>query len=115
MTLLEKAERIRIYIGEDDKHKGRPMAEVIVEEARKQGLAGATVFRGMSGFGANSLIHTSKILRLSEDLPVVIEIVDHPERIELFLGQLDTMLNEGMITREPVTVIAYRHGNTSDR
>lgn len=111
MKLMEKAERVRIYIGEDDKFKGRPAADVIVEEARKNGLAGATVFRGMSGFGANSLIHTSKILRLSEDLPVVVEIVDHPERLEPFLDMLDTMLGEGMITREPVTVIAYRHGN----
>ncbi|MDC0335811.1 DUF190 domain-containing protein [Pseudodesulfovibrio sp.] len=109
MKLLEKAERIRIYIGEDDKYKGRPMADVIVEEARKLGLAGATVFRGLSGFGANSLIHTSKILRLSEDLPVVVEIVEHPDKITPFLDMLDTMMGEGMITREPVTVIAYRH------
>ena len=109
MKLLEKAERIRIYIGEDDKHKGRPLADVIVTEARKTGLAGATVFRGLSGFGANSLIHTSKILRLSEELPVVVEIVDHPDLIDPFLDYLDKMITEGMITREPVNVIAYRH------
>ena len=111
MKLLEKAERIRIYIGEDDKHKGRPLADVIVKEARERGLAGATVFRGLSGFGANSRIHTNKILRLSEDLPVIVEIVEHPDRIDPFLDRLDEIMNEGMITREPVNVIAYRHNN----
>lgn len=109
MKLLEKAERIRIYTGEDDKFKGRPMVDVIVEEARKLGLAGATAFRGMSGFGANSRIHTNKILRLSEDLPVVVEIVEHPDRIAPFLDKLDEMMTEGMITKEPVDVILYRH------
>lgn len=109
MKLLEKAERIRIYTGEDDKYKGRPVADVVVEEARKLGLAGATVFRGLSGFGANSLIHTSKILRLSEDLPVVIEIIDHPENIDKFIKILDETISEGMVTRDPVNVIAYRH------
>jgi PII-like signaling protein len=109
MKLLEQAERIRIYMGEDDKHSGRPLADVIVEKARAMGLAGATVFRGLSGFGANSLIHTSKILRLSEDLPVVVEIVDHPDRLAPLLTDLDSMMTEGMITREPVEVVAYRH------
>lgn len=109
MKLLEKAERIRIYTGEDDKFNGRPMAESIVEEARKLGLAGATVFRGLSGFGANSRVHTSKILRLSEDLPVVVEIVEHPDKTAPLLEKLDTMMQEGMITREPVDVILYRH------
>lgn len=109
MKLLDQAERIRIYMGEDDKHKGRPMADVILEEARKRGLAGATVFRGLAGFGANSLIHTSKILRLSEDLPVVVEIVDHPGTLSPFLEFLDEIMQEGMVTREPVTVMAYRH------
>ncbi len=109
MKLLDKAERIRIYIGEDDKYKGRPTADAIVETSRKLGLAGATVFRGLSGFGANSRIHTNKILRLSEDLPVVVEIVEHPEKLEPLLEILDKMLTEGMITREPVSVIAYRH------
>lgn len=109
MKLLEKAERIRIYTGEDDKHKGRPMADFIVEEARKIGLAGATVFRGMSGFGANSRLHTSKILRLSEDLPVVVEIVEHPERIGPLLDMLDEIMEEGMVTKEEVEVVFYRH------
>jgi uncharacterized protein len=83
--------------------------EVIVEEARKRGLAGATVLRGFLGFGANSRIHTSKVLRLSEDLPIVIEIVDAEEKIENFLPDLDAMIGEGMITLEKVRVIAYRH------
>lgn len=107
--LLEKAERLRIYIGEDDKFEGKPLAEAIVKEARRMELAGATVFRGLIGFGANSLIHTSKILRLSEGLPVVVEIIDHPERLTPFLSRLDHMVREGMVTREPVDVIAYRH------
>ncbi|ADU62827.1 MAG: DUF190 domain-containing protein [Pseudodesulfovibrio sp.] len=115
MKLLEKAERIRIYIGEDDKHNGRPLADAIVERARAMGLAGATVFRGQSGFGANSLIHTTKILRLSEDLPVVVEIVDHPERLAPLMEALDTMMNEGMITTEPVQVVAYRHAGKTAR
>lgn len=115
MKLLEKAERIRIYIGEDDKHDGRPLAEVIVERARAMGLAGATVFRGQSGFGANSLIHTTKILRLSEDLPVVVEIVDHPERLAPLMDALDAMMHEGMITTEPVQVVAYRHAGKTAR
>jgi hypothetical protein len=115
MKLLEKAERIRIYIGEDDMHDGRPLADVIVERARTMGLAGATVFRGQSGFGANSLIHTTKILRLSEDLPVVVEIVDHPERLAPLMVALDAMMNEGMITTEPVQVVAYRHAGKTSR
>ncbi|XXJ19473.1 DUF190 domain-containing protein [Desulfovibrio caledoniensis] len=109
MKLLEKAERIRIYIGEDDKFEGQPLADAIVHAARGMNLAGATVYRGLMGFGANSLIHTTKILRLSEDLPVVVEIVDHPDKLKPLLDKLDAMLNEGMVTREPVDVIAYRH------
>ncbi|MBG0789249.1 MAG: DUF190 domain-containing protein [Desulfovibrionaceae bacterium] len=109
MKLLEKAERVRIYIGEDDKFGNQPLAEAIVREARKLELAGATVFRGLLGFGANSLIHTSKILRLSEGLPVVVEIIDHPDRLAPLLLLLDDMVKEGMVTREPVSVMTYRH------
>lgn len=109
MKLLEKAERLRIYIGEDDKFEGQPLAEAIVKRARKLELAGATVFRGLMGFGANSLIHTSKILRLSEGLPIVVEIIDHPDRLAPLLADLDAMVKEGMVTREPVDVMAYRH------
>ncbi|MFH1059790.1 MAG: DUF190 domain-containing protein [Pseudomonadota bacterium] len=109
MRLFGEAELLRIYIGEDDKHQGRPLSEAIVEAARVQGLAGATVLRGLAGFGANSVVHTSKILRLSADLPLVIEIVDILEKIQDFLPSLHAMIKEGMITLETVRVFAYRH------
>ncbi|HLA85562.1 MAG TPA: DUF190 domain-containing protein [Thermoguttaceae bacterium] len=109
MKLPAEAFLLRVFIGESDKVHGRPLYEVIVEEARRRGLAGATVVRGCLGFGANSRIHTSKVLRLSEDLPVVIEIVDREDRIEAFLPDLDGMITEGLVTLEKVRVIAYRH------
>jgi uncharacterized protein len=109
MKLPSEAELLRIFIGESDRHDGRPLYEVIVESARRRGMAGTTVLRGIEGFGANSRIHTSKILRLSEDLPVVIEIVDRPEHIAAFLPELDQMIGEGLITIEKVRVIVYRH------
>ena len=95
-------------VGESDKYKGRPLYEAIVEDARRRGLAGATVLHGAAGFGAHSRIHTAKILRLSEDLPIVIEIVDKPERIAEFLPVLDDMIEEGLVTLERVRVITYR-------
>lgn len=110
MKLPSDAELLRIFIGESDKHGTRPLYEVIVESARKRGMAGATVLRGVLGFGAHSRIHTAKILRLSEDLPLVIEIVDKPERIEAFLPELDALIREGLVTVEKVRVIAYRAG-----
>ena len=110
MKLPSDAELLRIFIGESDKARGRPLYEVIVDEARRRGLAGATVLRGTLGFGANSRIHTAKILRLSEDLPMVIEIVDTRERIAEFRPELDGMIDEGLVTLEKVRVIAYRHG-----
>jgi PII-like signaling protein len=109
MQLFGESELLRIYIGEDDKHQGRPLAEVIVEEARRQGLAGATVLRGLAGFGANSVVHTSKILRLSADLPLVIEIVDTLEKVQDFLPTLHGLIAEGLVTLETVRVFAYRH------
>jgi PII-like signaling protein len=109
MKLPGEAELLRVFIGESDKHHGRPLYEVIVEEARRKGLAGATVLRGTLGFGASSRIHTAKMLRLSEDLPMVVELVDQPERIAEFLPQLDTMVTEGLVTLERVRVIIYRH------
>ena len=112
MTLPEEAELLRIFVGESDKHHGRPLYEVIVEEARRKGLAGATVLRGTLGFGAHSRIHTAKILRLSEDLPMIIEIVDKPERIAAFLPELDQIMDEGLVTLEKVRVIIYRHSET---
>jgi uncharacterized protein len=108
MKLPSEAELLRIFIGENDKHGGRPLYELIVEAARRRGMAGATVLRGLLGFGAHSRIHTAKILRISEDLPIVIEIVDRPDRIESFLPELDDLMKEGMVTLEKVRVIAYR-------
>lgn len=114
MKLPSEAELLRIFVGENDKHNGRPLYEAIVKSARERGMAGATVLHGVLGFGAHSRIHTAKILRLSEDLPVVIEIVDKPERIEDFLPELDKMIAEGLITLEKVRVIAYRHNSKSE-
>jgi uncharacterized protein len=110
MQVPGEAELLRIFIGESDKHQGRPLYEVIVEEARNRGLSGATVLHGVLGFGAHSRIHRAKVLRLSEDLPLVVEIVDKPERIADFLPVLDGMISEGLITLEKVRVIMYRHG-----
>lgn len=109
MRLPSEAELLRIFIGESDKLGGKPLYEAIVEIARERGLAGATVLRGLLGYGANSVLHTAKILRLSEDLPMVVEIVDTPEKIEKFLPELDGMIGEGLVTVEKVRVIAYRH------
>lgn len=109
MHLPSEAELLRVFIGESDRHQGRPLYEVIVEEARRRGLAGATVLRATLGFGASSRIHTAKILRLSEDLPMVVEIVDTPEKIAAFLPDLDGMIKEGLVTLEKVRVIVYRH------
>lgn len=110
LELPNEAVLLRIFIGENDKAEGRPLYEVVVGEARRRGLAGATVLRGILGFGANSRIHTTKILRLSEDLPLVIEIVDETDKINAFLPYLDQVIKEGLITMEKVKVIAYRNG-----
>jgi len=109
MKLPSEVQLLRIFIGESDKHQHRPLYEVIVEEARRRGMAGATVLKGILGFGADSRMHTAKILRLSEDMPIVVEIVDKPERIAAFLPDLDKMITEGLITLETVRVLAYRH------
>lgn len=109
MQLPERAQRLRIFIGESDKAEGRPLYEVIVTRAREAGLAGATVLRGAMGFGANSRVRTSKILRLSEGMPLVIEIVDEADKIEAFVPVLDGLITEGLVTKEPVQVIFYRH------
>lgn len=111
MKLPGEAELLRIFVGESDKYGGKPLYQAIVEEARRRGMAGATVFRGDLGFGVHSRLHTAKVLRLSEDLPMIVEIVDKPERIAEFLPDLDKMVEEGLITIEKVRVIAYRHGN----
>ena len=111
MNLPENAVLLRIFVGESDRWKHRPLYEVIVLEAREAGLAGATVFRGAIGFGASSHLHTSKILRLSADMPIVIEIVESEEKINAFLPSLDRMMGGGLVTLEPVRVIHYRHGS----
>jgi hypothetical protein len=108
MFLPQDGQLVRIFIGEADKHDGMPLYEWIVREARKRGLSGATVFRGLAGFGANSRVHTTNILRLSLDLPIVIEIVDKPEQIEAFLPVLDTVVTEGLVTIEKATIKIYR-------
>lgn len=113
MILPEQGELLRIFIGESDKHDGQPLFEWIVLKAREHGLAGATVLRGLAGFGAQSRIHTAKILRLSEDLPLVIEIVDTPEKIEAFLPVIDNAITEGLATLEKVRIRFYRGGKES--
>lgn len=115
MQLPSEAELLRIIVGESDKWHGRPLYEALVLLARERGLAGATVLRGVMGFGADSRIHTAKILRLSEDLPIVIEIADKTERIEAFLREIDAMIAGGIVTVEPVRVIAYRHNGLATR
>jgi PII-like signaling protein len=99
---------LRISIGESDKHGRKPLYQAIVEMLREEGMAGATVLRGIEGFGANSHLHTARILRLSEDLPVVIEVADRVERIEAIMPKLDEMVSEGMVTLERVEVVTYR-------
>lgn len=110
MKLPSEAYLLRIFIGETDKIGRKPLYQEIVKAARREGMAGATALRGFLGFGANSRIHTSKVLRLSEDLPVVVEIVDAEEKIQEFLPVLEKMIGEGLVTLEKVKVIAYRHG-----
>lgn len=110
MKLPGEGRLLRIFIGEDDKYEGKPLFEWVVRKAREQGLAGATVLRGMEGFGAHSRIHTAKILRLSTDLPMVIEIVDTSEKIEAFLPVIDGAISEGLATVEKVEIRLYRSG-----
>jgi PII-like signaling protein len=111
MNFPEDGKLLRIFIGESDRWEHRPLYEAIVFKARELGLAGATVLRGPMGFGASSRLHTAKILRLSEDLPIVIEIVDTEEHIQQFLPSLDEMVKGGLVTLEKVQVIRYRGGN----
>ena len=102
---------LRIFIGESDKWHGQPLYEAIVMKARELHLAGATVLRGPMGFGAHSRLHTAKVLRLSQDLPMVIEIVDSREKIDQLLPDIEQMVEEGLVTLEEVRVIKYRAGN----
>jgi len=108
MNLPEEGYLLRVFIGESDKSGHRPLYEEIVLKAREAGLAGATVLRGVMGFGKNSILHTAKILRLSEDLPMVVEIVDSLEKVEAFVPTLDEMIKDGLVTIEKVRVIHYK-------
>lgn len=110
MVLPEHGHLLRIFIGESDKYDGKPLYEWIIQKARETGIAGATVVRGIEGFGAHSRIHTSKILRLSEDLPVIIEIVDTLDKINNFIPLIDDAIEEGMATIEKVEIRFYRSG-----
>ena len=109
MKLPDEGKLLRVFIGETDKYKSKPLYEAIVMKARELNLAGATVFRGIMGYGATSRIHSIKVLRLSEDLPVIIEIVDTEDKINKLLPFLDEIVKEGLITMEKVRVIKYRH------
>jgi len=114
MELPSESQLLRIFIGESNKYKGKPLYEWLVIKAKEQGLAGATVLRGLMGFGANSRIHTSKILRLSLDLPIVVEIVDTPEKIKEFLSCIKTVVKEGLVTLEKAEVYIYRSNNQNE-
>lgn len=108
MKIPEQGWLLRVFVGESDTWQGRPLYEAIVLKARELHLAGATVLRGLMGFGANSRLHTAKILRLSEDLPMVVEIVDAKEKIDQLMPFIDDVVGEGLVTLEPVEVIRYR-------
>ncbi len=108
MKIPRDGKLLRIFIGEQDKWHGQPLYEAIVHLAKKEGMAGATAIKGFLGFGAKSCMHTAKILRLSEDLPIIIEIVDSEEKINKFLPHLDEMVKEGLVTLEKADVILYR-------
>ena len=110
MTLPEAGSLLRIFIGEQDRHDGKPLYEWLVLRARQEGLAGATVLRGLMGYGAHSRLHTFKVERLSEDLPIIVEIVDSAEKLERFLQAVDGSIGEGLATMEKATVRFYRSG-----
>ena len=108
MKMPADGKLLRIFIGEQDKWKGEPLYQAIVHLAKKEGMAGATAIKGFLGFGCKSHLHTAKLLRLSEDLPIVVEMVDSEEKISKFMPHLDEMVKEGLITLERVNVIMYR-------
>lgn len=116
MKITGSGKLLRIFVGESDRHHGRPLYEAIVHRAHELGLAGATVWRGIEGYGAASRIHTAKILRLSEDLPVLIEIVDSEDKIRSALPEFDAMMEAsgggGLITLEHAEIIKYTHGRS---
>jgi len=115
MMLPEEGYLLRIFIGESDRHEGKLLYEWIVTKAREEGLAGATVMRGMMGYGAHSRMHTFKIERLSQDLPIIVEIVDTREKLDKFLALIDGEIEEGLATLEKAQIHFYRSGKTPDR
>ncbi len=108
VSIPREGKLLRIFIGEQDKWQGKPLYEAVVQLARQEGLAGATCLKGFLGYGAKSHMHTAKLLRLSEDLPIVIEIVDSEEKIQALLPKLDPMIGDGLITLEKAEVLVYR-------
>ena len=101
--------RLRVYIGESDRYRGKPLYLYILELLKKRGLRGATVYRGIAGFGSHSRIHTVDVLRLSEDLPIVLEAVDEEEKVKSVLGEIEGLVEEGLITVDPVRLVYYGH------
>ncbi len=114
MILPKEGQLLRIFIGESDKYEKQPLYEWIVRKARETGLAGATVFRGLEGYGASSRLHTAKLLRLSADLPIVIEIVDTNDKIEKFIPLIDEAIKNGLATLEKATIRFYRSGQAEE-
>lgn len=114
MVLPEEGYLLRIFIGESDHHEGRPLYQWLVERAKERELGGATVLRGLMGFGRNSRIHTARILQLSQDLPIVVELVDSQANLEAYLQEVDGVIGEGLATMEKVRVRLYR-GGTQDQ
>jgi PII-like signaling protein len=114
MKIPQEGYLLRVFLGESDQWHGKPLYEAIVLKARELHLAGATVLRGPMGFGAHSRLHTTKVLRLSEDLPIIVEIVDSKEKIDELMPHVDEMVQEGLVTLERVQVIKYRAGGEAD-
>lgn len=115
MKIEGSGKLLRIFVGESDRWGRQPLYTAIVEAARKAGVAGATVFKGVEGYGGHSVVHAARVFDLSSDLPILIEIVDTEERVRAFLPQLDEMVKEGMVTLETVEIIAYRSGEPKSR
>ena len=113
MKIEGEGKLLRVFVGEKARHEGVPLYKALVLKAREMGVAGATVLRGIEGFGANSRLHTASLLRLSEDLPIVIEIADRADRIDEIIPHFDQMVEEGMITLERVQIIKYRSSDTA--
>jgi PII-like signaling protein len=114
MKMQETGKLLRIFVGESDRWGYQPLYTAIVQAARKMGLNGATVFKGIEGYGGHSIVHAARVFDLSSDLPVLIEIVDNEERVRAFLPQLDEMVKEGLVTLETVEIIAYRDGSPKE-